>query len=154
LVVLSALGALNGIILAGLRVYSAMAGDGLIFRWMGAIHPSRQTPHLAIVAQALWSSVLVATNSYRALYSRVVYTEWFFFALLALGLFVLRRRGKYHPMVLRGGYPIVPALFVVVSLGIAVNQCIATPRDSTLGLGLLLIGLPVYFVWSRRAAFG
>ena len=150
LVVLSALGALNGIILAGPRVYYAMANDGLIFRWMGAIHPSRQTPHLAIVAQALWSSVLVATNSYRALYSRVVYTEWFFFALLAVGLFVLRRRGKYNPAVLRGGYPVVPALFVVAALGIAVNQCIDNPADSALGLGLLLIGLPVYFVWSRR----
>jgi len=105
------------------------------------------------VAQALCSSVLVATNSYRALYSRVVYTEWFFFALLAVGLFVLRRRGKYNPAVLRGGYPVVPALFVVAALGIAVNQCIDNPGDSAIGLGLLLIGLPVYFVWSQRAAF-
>ncbi|MGH9702881.1 MAG: APC family permease [Candidatus Acidiferrales bacterium] len=150
LVILSALGALNGIILAGPRVYYAMAQDGLAFRWMGAVHPRRQTPYLAIVAQAIWSSVLVATNSYRELFTRVVYTEWLFFALLAAGLFVLRRRREYHPVFLARGYPVVPALFIVASLGIAINQAIANPRGSAIGLGLLLAGLPVYFLWSGR----
>lgn len=152
LVVLSALGALNGIILAGPRVYYAMSHDGLIFRWMGAVHPARQTPYLAVVAQGVWSSVLVVTNSYRALFSRVVYTEWLFFALLATGLFVLRSRKEYRPTVLTRGYQPVAILFIVVSLSIAVNQCFANPRDSALGLGLLILGLPVYFVWSRHTA--
>jgi APA family basic amino acid/polyamine antiporter len=150
LVVFSALGALNGIILAGPRVYYAMAQDGLTFRWMGSVHPRYQTPHLAILAQALWSSVLVATNSYRKLFTRVVYTEWLFFALLAIGLFVLRRRQGYKPIFLTRGYPILPVVFIVASLGIVLNQCAADPSDSAMGLGLLLLGLPVYFVWSRR----
>lgn len=150
LVALSAFGALNGVILAGPRVYYAMAADGLAFRWMGAVHLRRQTPYLALAAQAVWSCVLVATDSYRALYTRVVYSEWFFFALLAAGLFLLHRRGQYKPMILKRAYPLVPALFVVVSLGIVVNQCVANPRDSALGSALLLVGLPVYFVWSRR----
>ena len=152
LVVMSALGALNGIILAGPRVYFAMAQDGLAFRWLAAVHPRRQTPHLAIAAQALWSSVLVATNSYRKLFTRVVYTEWFFFALLAAGLFLLHRKPEYRPAVLKRGYLLIAALFIVASVAIAVNQCLANPRDSALGLGLLLLGLPVYFLWSRRAA--
>jgi APA family basic amino acid/polyamine antiporter len=151
LVILSALGALNGIILAGPRVYYAMAQDGLAFRWMGAVHPRRQTPHLAIFAQALWSSVLVATNSYRELFTRVVYTEWLFFALLAAGLFVLRRRRAYHPVFRARGYPLVPALFILAALGIAISQAAANLRGSAAGLGLLLVGLPVYFVWSRQA---
>lgn len=150
LVILSALGALNGIILAGPRVYYAMAQDGLAFRWMAAVHSRRQTPYLAIVAQSLWSSVLVATNSYRELFTRVVYTEWLFFALLAAGLFILRRRREYHPVFLARGYPVVPALFIVASLGIAINQAVANPRGSAIGLGLLLAGLPVYFLWSRQ----
>jgi basic amino acid/polyamine antiporter, APA family len=150
LVVVSAMGGVNGIILAGPRVYYAMAQDNLTFRWMGAIHPQRQTPYLAIVAQAVWSSVLVATNSYRSLFTRVVYTEWLFFALLAAGLFLLRRRGDYRPVFLVRGYPLVPALFIVASLGIVINQCIAAPRDAAFGLGLLVLGLPVYFVWSHR----
>ena len=150
LVVFSALGALNGIILAGPRVYYAMAHDGLTFRWMGRIHPRFQTPHLALVAQALWSSMLVATNSYRRLFNRVVYTEWLFFALLAAGLFILRRRPDYKPAFLAWGYPVLPIIFIVASMGIVLSQCVANPRDTALGLGLLLLGVPVYFVWSRR----
>lgn len=149
LVVVSAFGALNGIILAGPRVYYAMAQEGQVFRWMGAVHPVRQTPYLAIAAQAVWSCVLVATNSYRSLFGRVVYTEWLFFALLAAGLFLLQRKKEYKPSILTRAYQPVAVLFILVSLGIAVNQCIAAPRDSALGLGLLLLGLPVYFGWSR-----
>jgi APA family basic amino acid/polyamine antiporter len=150
LVIFSALGALNGIILAGPRVYYAMARDGLTFRWMGAVHPRFQTPHLAIVAQALWSAVLVATNSYRELFNRVVYSEWLFFGLLAAGLFVLRRRQDYRPKFLVRGHPFLPIVFILGSAAIVFNQCAANPRGSALGLGLLLLGLPVYFVWSRR----
>lgn len=150
LVVLSAFGALNGIILAGPRVYYAMARDGLAFRWMGAVHPTREIPHLAIVAQAVWSCLLVATNSYRTLFGRVVYTEWFFFALMALGLFVLRKQEGYKPSVLKRAYVPVTVLFIVASLVIAINQSMANPRDAALGLGLILSGLPVYFFWSRR----
>ena len=150
LVVVSALGALNGIILAGPRVYYAMAQDGLVFGWLGAVHPRRQTPYLAIAAQALCSCVLVATNSYRELFTRVVYTEWLFFTLLAAGLFVLRRNSQYKPAFLARGYPIVPLLFIVASLGIVLNQIRANPRNSAIGLGLLLLGLPVYFVWSHQ----
>lgn len=149
LVVLSAFGALNGIILAGPRVYYAMAHDGQAFRWMGAVHPMRQTPHLAIAAQAVWSCMLVATNTYRALFGRVVYTEWLFFALLAAGLFLLQRKKEYKPSVLTRAYQSVAVLFILISVGIAINQCIAAPRDSAVGLGLLLLGLPVYFGWSK-----
>jgi APA family basic amino acid/polyamine antiporter len=84
------------------------------------------------------------------LFNRVVYTEWLFFALLAAGLFVLRRRREYQPKFLARGYPILPIVFIVASAGIVLNQCAANPRGSAVGLGLLLLGLPVYFVWSRR----
>ena len=97
----------------------------------------------------MWSSVLVATNSYRELFTRVVYTEWLFFALLAFGLFVLRRR-EYKPVFLARGYPVLPAIFILASVGIVLNECAANPRGSAVGLGLLLLGLPVYFVWSRK----
>jgi len=149
-IIVSALGALNGIALAGPRVYYAMAQDGLAFRWMAALHPVRRTPHLAIAAQAVWASALAMTNSYRALFTRVVYTEWLFFALLAAGIFVLHRRGEYQPKFLRAAYPLLPAVSLVTSAAIAGNQIWAAPRDSALGLGLILLGLPVYFVWSHR----
>jgi APA family basic amino acid/polyamine antiporter len=129
-----------------------MAQDGLAFRWMAALHPQRQTPHLAIAAQAIWACVLAATNSYRALFTRVVYTEWLFFALLAAGIFVLHRRRQYQPRYLKFLYPLVPAVSLITSVAIALNQIRAAPFDSAIGLGLILLGLPVYFVWFHRRA--
>jgi len=150
-IIISALGSLNGIALAGPRVYYAMAQDGLAFRWMGALHPKRQTPYLAIAAQAVWACILAATNSYRALFSRVIYTEWLFFALLAAGIFLLNRRGQYTPKFLAFAYPLLPAISFLTSAAIALNQIWAAPRDSFIGLGLLIMGLPVYFFWAHRS---
>jgi basic amino acid/polyamine antiporter, APA family len=149
-IIISALGALNGITLAGPRVYYAMAQDRLAFRWMAALHPSRQTPYLAIAAQAVWACLLAATNSYRALFTRVIYTEWLFFALLAAGIFVLHSRGQYTPKFLAFAYPLLPIVSLVTSAAIVANQIWAAPRDSFLGLGLLLLGLPVYFFWAHH----
>jgi basic amino acid/polyamine antiporter, APA family len=147
LVVVSALGAMTGIILAGPRVYYAMAGDGLLFEWMAAVHPRFRTPHLAIVAQAIWSSALVLTGTYRQLFTRVVYTEWIFFGALALGVMRLRRLPGYAPTFRAWGFPAAPLLFAFVCLGIVVNQLVAEPRDSAWGLALVAGGLPVYYVW-------
>src|SRR6267154_948648 len=129
----------------------AMERDRLAFRWMAALHPQRQTPYFAIAAQAVWACVLAATNSYHALFTRVIYTEWLFFALLAAGIFVLHQRGQYTPKFLAFGYPLLPAVSFLTSAAIAVNQIWASPRDSVIGLGLLLLGLPVYFFWAHRS---
>jgi APA family basic amino acid/polyamine antiporter len=150
LVIFSTFGALAGIILAGPRVYFSMARDGLLFSWLGEVHPKYRTPHRAIVIQALWSSALVATGSYRALFTRVVYTEWIFFALMAIGLFLLRRRPGYSPSYRVWGFPIVPAVFVISSGIIVLNQLVSDPSESALGLLLVVVGLPVYHIWTRR----
>lgn len=149
LVVFSTFGALSGIILAGPRVYYSMSKDRLLFGWMGAVHPRFRTPHRAIVVQAVWSSVLVATGTYEALFTRVVYTEWIFFALMAAGLFVLRRRPDYAPPYSVWGFPAIPAIFIISSLAIVLNQVISDPVESVTGLLLVAIGLPVYYFWTR-----
>jgi APA family basic amino acid/polyamine antiporter len=149
-VMFSALGAMNGVILAGPRVYQAMAADGLLFQWAAGVHPRYGTPHRAILLQAVWAAVLIGTGSYRALFTRVVYTEWIFFALLAVALFTLRRRGDYAPAYRAWGFPVLPALFIVSSLAIVVNQMVREPKDALIGLGIVLAGLPVYYAWSRR----
>jgi APA family basic amino acid/polyamine antiporter len=150
LVMISTFGAANGIILVGPRVYYQMAQDGTVFRWLGAVHPRFATPHRAIAVQAVWASVLASSNTYGALFSRVIYTEWIFFAAMAAGLFLLRRRPEYRPAYRIWGYPLVPLLFIVSSLVIVVMQILAVPQDSVIGLGMVLIGLPVYLLWSRR----
>ena len=150
LVVFSTIGALTGIILAGPRVYYAMAQDQLLFRWMGEIHSQYQTPAKAIAAQGIWSSVLVATGTYRALFTRVIYTEWIFFGLMAIGLFLLRRRPNVERDYNIWGYPVVPAIFIISSFAIVVNQVIADPGESFFGLFFVLTGLPVYYLWVKK----
>lgn len=153
-VILSTLGALSGIVLAGPRVYYAMARDGLVFRWFGDVHPTFRTPHRAIALQAVWSSVLVATGTYAQLFSRVIYTEWIFFALMAAGLLILRRRKDYVPRYTAWGFSVVPVTFIVAAVAVAVRQIVSAPLDSLIGLALVAAGLPVYFVWARRPRAG
>ena len=145
LVMISSAGALTGIILTGPRVYYSIAQDGLAPGWLGYIHPVHRTPSHAIAAQALWASGLAATGVYRQLVARVIYTEWLFFALMAAGLFMLRRRADYAPEYRVRGYPLVPVVFIVASLTIVVNQFAIDPREATVGLGLVLLGVPVYY---------
>jgi APA family basic amino acid/polyamine antiporter len=150
LVVFSTFGAISGIILAGPRVYFAMARDGLLFRWIGAVHPTRRTPHRAIWIQGVWASALVLTGTYRALFTRVVYTEWIFFGLMAVGLFLFRRRPHLEGRYRVWGYPIVPAVFAVSAFAIVANQVLSDPMESLVGLGFVFLGVPVYLIWARR----
>jgi APA family basic amino acid/polyamine antiporter len=149
LVILSAAGVLNGVILAGPRTYFAMADEGMAFRWMARIHPRFHTPYTSIALQAVWSCVLVATGTYRALFTRVVYTEWLFFALMGIGLYRLRARPGYRPGYRMWGYSWVPLLFIAAAIVVAVNQVAADPLQAGAGLLFVVLGLPVYYLWIR-----
>jgi APA family basic amino acid/polyamine antiporter len=127
-----------------------MARDGVIFKWLGGVHPRFQTPHRALVVQGIWASALALSNTYGDLFRRVVYTEWIFFAAMAIGLMLLRRRADYQPAYRIWGYPIVPLVFIVASAVIVYMQITAVPKDSAIGLAVVLAGLPVYLLWSRR----
>jgi APA family basic amino acid/polyamine antiporter len=152
LVMFSAFGALNGVILAGPRVYYQMAQDGLLFKWAAAVHPFYKTPGRAILLQAIWGIVLVLTGTYRQLVGRVIYTEWIFFALLAIGVVILRRQQGYTPRWRMPGVPAIPVVFALVSFAIVINQIRVDPLNSAIGLGMVVIGLPVYWIWGRSGA--
>ena len=147
LVIISSLGGVSGIILAGPRVYLAMAEDGSLFRWMGAVHERFRTPHRALIAQGVWATVLVWTGTYGAIVSRVVYTEWIFFGALALGVMRLRRTAAYQPAFRAVGFPFAPLAFALVCAAIVINQIVHDPRESLTGLGLVAAGLPAYTLW-------
>ena len=149
LVILSASGVLNGVILAGPRTYYAMAEQGLAPRGLGGIHQRFHTPYRAIAAQAGWSAVLVATGTYRVLFTRVVYTEWLFFALMTWGLFRMRRTAGYRPAWPIWGYPVVPLAFGLAALVVAGIQIAADPWQAGAGLAIVVLGLPVYYLWMR-----
>src|SRR6185437_15660392 len=150
IVVISTFGAVNGVILAGPRAYLAMARDKLLVSWAAAVHPRYHTPHRALVLQGVWAVVLVSTGTYRALFTRVVYTEWIFFALMAVGLMRLRRRPTYAPAYHVWGYPAVPIVFAACSAYIVGNQLVTDPASSRIGLLFVLAGLPVYYLWLRK----
>lgn len=150
IVAISTFGALNGVILSGPRAYLAMARDGLLVSWAAATHQKFHTPHRAIVLQGLWAVVLVSTGSYRALFTRVVYTEWIFFALMAVGLMRLRRTSAYSPAYRVWGYPGIPIVFIAASAYIVVTQIVAEPAASLAGLLFVAAGLPVYWFAVRK----
>ncbi len=150
LVVFSTIGGLTGIILCGPRVYYSMSQDGLMFGWVGKIHSKYKTPHRAIAIQAVWSSILVATGTYRALFTRVVYTEWIFFGLMAIGLILLRRKKDLQRGYSIWGYPVIPIVFSLFSFVIVINQIVSSPKESLTGISLVLIGLPIYYLWTKK----
>ena len=150
LVIVSTFGALNGIILAGPRVYFSMAADGLLFRWAASLHPRFGTPARAILLQAAWACVLVMTDSYRGLFTRVVYTEWIFFGLLAVGIVMLRRRDDYRPPFRMPWAPALSIGFALACGAIVINQIVADPVNSLVGLAAVAAGLPVYRLWLAR----
>ena len=153
LVLMSTVGSLTGIILTGPRMYFSMAQDGLAPRPLAHVDARYRTPSVAIAAQCIWASVLAATGAYRTLFTRVVYTEWLFFALLAAGLFVLRRRPDYRPAYRAWGYPVIPAIFIAASLGIVVHQFFVDPGEAAFGLGVVALGAPVYYLRNANHRF-
>jgi APA family basic amino acid/polyamine antiporter len=119
---------------------------------MGEVHPRYRTPHLAIVVQGVWASVLVLTGTYRTIVSRVVYTEWIFFGALALGAVAMRRSRAYAPRFRAWGFPIAPAVFALVCFAIVANQIASDPVESLTGLGLVAAGVPVYWMWKAAGS--
>ena len=152
LVLISTFGALAGIILSGPRVYYAMARDGLLFDWVGQVHPRFRTPHRAILLQAFWSSALVLTATYRELFTRVVYTEWIFFGVMALGLIKLRSSKSRLPEYRMIGYPVTPLVFALAAFAIVINHVVNDPAGSLSGLGVVVAGLPVFMFWISRSS--
>src|SRR5881296_2692968 len=156
-IMISTFGCNNGLILSGARVYYAMARDDLFFKSAGVLHPSYKTPAVALVVQAVWTSVLCLSGTYTQLLNFVIFAALVFYGLTAVGLFALRMK---RPSALRPvrapGYPWLPALYVVATAAIAVDLLTqdATRTYSFLGLGLVVLGVPVYFGWRalvRRA---
>lgn len=151
-VLVSTLGADAAVILAGSRLFYAMAKDGLFFPAAAAVHPRYKTPHVAIVGLTLWSSVLALSGTYEQLFTYVVFTSVLFSLMGGIAFFTLRRT---RPDVERPyrvwAYPVVPALFVLGATFVTVNTLLERPFESLAGLGLLVLGLPAYGYWQGRA---
>jgi len=149
---ISSFGSLHASVLANSRVPFAMARDGLFFRGLAHLSARANVPARAILAQAAWASVLALSGSYDALTDSVVFVSWLFYGLSTASLFVFRRTVPDLPRPYRAlGYPLVPVVFVLVTLALLINTFIAAPRQAFQGVAVLIAGLPLYWYWARRA---
>jgi APA family basic amino acid/polyamine antiporter len=152
IIMLSIVGTLNGCFLTSPRVYFAQARDGLFFRKFGEVHPKYQTPGFAILAQALWSGVLVISGSYDTLVDYAMFATWLFYGLMVSGVIVLRRTRPDLPRPYRmWGYPFTPLLFLAVTAWFLVNTIVSRPVPALAGLALIVAGIPVYLLWHKPA---
>lgn len=149
---ISIFAALNGSILSGSRVPYAAARDGLFFRAAARVHPAFRTPGVSIMMLSAWSSLLVLSGKYEELYNFVIFGSWILYAMACASVFVLRRKRPDLPRPYRTfGYPVVPFLFLVGAAVLELTTLWDNPAQSIEGIVLILIGLPFYFYWRRRA---
>jgi APA family basic amino acid/polyamine antiporter len=147
-----ALGTLNSSILTNARVDYAMARDGIFFRIARGVHPRFRTPANALVFQGILASLLALTGTFQDLYSLYVFLVWIFYAAQTVGLIVLRyKEPQMHRPYRTWGYPAVPLIFIVGALALTVNSWFERPLRSTIGLGVMAVGLLFYAHWRKRA---
>jgi len=151
-IMISTFGCANGLILSGARVYYAMALDGLFFKRAGKLDRRFHTPAFALVIQCIWACLLTLSGSYGDLLDYVIFAVLLFYILTIAGIFVLRRTRPDLDRPYRAfGYPVLPAAYIVVAGVIEILLLMYKPSYTFPGLGIVLLGVPVYFLWRRRA---
>lgn len=151
-IMLSSFGCNNGLILAGARVYYAMAKDRLFFREVAKLHPKYKTPAVSLMVQMVWTCILCLSGTYGQLLDYIVCAVLIFYILTIAGLFVLRRTHPESERPYRAiGYPILPSIYIIMALFIDIVLLRYKPQYTWPGLIIVLIGIPVYYFWSRRS---
>jgi len=149
---ISALGALHVVVLTGARIPYAMARDGVFFKFAARVHPGLHTPSGALIFLGFIGVLLALTGTYEQLYSLFVFAAWIFFALTAIALIRLRVK---QPDLVRAyrawGYPFTPVIFVVAAVALTVNLWLFRPVRSSIGLLVILAGIPFYYFWRQKA---
>ena len=145
----SALGSMNSSVLSGARVGYAMARDGIFFKIAGGIHPKFRTPGRALIFQGLLASLMALTGTFEELSNLFIFAAWIFYGFAVVALFRMRRTEPDLPRPYRcWGYPWVPGLFVAGALALTINIWIQRPGRSSIGMLLILAGLPFYKMWA------
>jgi basic amino acid/polyamine antiporter, APA family len=149
---ISIFAALNGSILTGSRVPYAAAREGYFFHAIGYVNPKFRTPGVSIAVLSAWASLLVLTGKYDDLFNLVIFASWILYGMTAAAVIVLRiKRPNLERPYRTLGYPVVPVLFVAGACILLVSTAIDRPRESMMGIVLILLGLPFYFYWRKIA---
>ncbi len=150
-IMISTFGCMNGMILAGARVYYAMALDGLFFKPAARLDPVRHTPKISLIFQCAWACVLALSGTYSQLLDYVIFAVVLFYILTIAGLFVLRRKRPDLPRPYRAaGYPWLPGAYIVVACAIEALLLLYKPAFTWPGLIIVLLGVPVYYLWRPK----
>jgi APA family basic amino acid/polyamine antiporter len=150
-IMISTFGCINGMVLAGARVYYAMALDGLFFRSVGKLDPAHHTPAVSLGVQCVWACLLTLTGTYSDLLDYVIFAVLLFYMLTIAGIFVLRRRRPDAERPYRAlGYPVLPLVYIAAAGLIEILLLLYKPNYTWPGLIIVLLGVPVYFIWKRR----
>jgi APA family basic amino acid/polyamine antiporter len=150
-ILFSILGAANGHVLTGPRVYFAMAKDGLFFRKMAAVHPKFHTPYVSILVVGAWSIVLSLSGTFEQLLRYAVFGNWIFMGLAAAAVFILRRKRPDLPRPYKTpGYPVTPAVFLLAAVFVVASALVGAFQDSRWGLVIIALGVPAYLYWDRK----
>jgi APA family basic amino acid/polyamine antiporter len=145
--------AMNSSVLSGARVPYAMARDGIFFKIADGIHPRYRTPGRALIFQGMLASLMALTGTFEELTNLFIFASWIFYGLAVVALFRMRRTEPNLPRPYRcWGYPWVPGIFVAGALALTINIWIERPGRSSIGLLLILAGLPFYRWWKQRLA--
>lgn len=151
-IMISTFGCLNGMILAGARVYYAMAKDGLFFAPVGKVNPKYHTPAMSLVVQGVWASLLTLTGTYSELLDYVIFAVVLFYILTIAATFQLRWKRPDAPRPYRAwGYPVLPALYIAFALFVEWALLANKTQRSIAGLCIVALGIPVYYLWRRSA---
>jgi APA family basic amino acid/polyamine antiporter len=149
---LSAFSGLNGSMMTGPRIFFAMADRGLFFRGIARVSPRFRSPSAAIWLATGLGVVYVLQNDFAQLADKFILGIWPFYALAVAGVFVLRRtRPDLERPYRVVGYPVVPALFLLASLGMVINSLVTDPKNTGITFGIIALGAPAYYLWRRFA---
>ena len=147
----STLGSLHTGTLSGARISYAMAKDGLFFRPLARLSERTRVPVNALILQCVWSCVLALSGSFDTLTDYVIFAAWIFYALNTASVFIFRRRMPHAERPYRTlGYPVLPVVFLLGAAWLIYNTLVATPKQALIGLGIIALGLPIYFYWARK----
>jgi len=150
-IMISTFGCLNGLVLAGSRVYYAMAKDGLFFPSVSRVNLKYHTPAVSLMVQAIWAGLLTLSGTYSELLDYVIFAVVLFYILTIAAVFQLRRTRPEAPRPYRAwGYPVLPALYIAFALFVEWALLTHKAQRCLAGLIIVLVGIPIFYLWRRR----
>ena len=149
LIMTSTFGALNACIITYPRVYYRMAQEKAFFHHAAKVHPAFRTPYISMLYSCVWSCILVVSGTFDMLTNLIVFSGYLFFGLVAWGLVRMKRKGIIQSKVI--AYPVAPIIIILFSLTLVINTMIVETKQSMIGLGLVLSGIPFYYYFKRKS---